>query len=207
MTTETDTLAIPATDGDAGWQPGSQWELWGDGLRSLVAGICWATVTRMTLADGGTGFAAIVDGELLHGRGLDHPFLFRHQRDAIDAAVEATGSRAGGPPGSRRDDLNAAAAMHDRAVDKWLYSLARAEGGMPHLAAWRHSIRQGCDVWTLDVSGRSAAVVEMPSYRTWRRCYALVVNGGEVVADDAGNLIEFDSIFPAMRVAADQIGI
>ena len=202
MTTDTYTLATPVTDDDADWQPGQEWAPWGDGLRSLLAGICWATVAPVPLADGGTAFAAIVDGELLHGRGLDHPFLFRRQRDAVAAAVEANGVRAGGPPGSRRDDLNAAAAMHDRSVEKWLYLLSRET--MPQLAAWRRSSQRGCDVWTLAMPGRSVAVVQIPSCRVWSLSYAVVV-GSCVLRDDAGVVREFDSLLSAMRTAQAEI--
>jgi hypothetical protein len=208
MTAETDTLAIPTTGEDAGQHPGADWQPRGDGLRAYIAGICWATVAPVPLASGEIAFAAIVDGEPVFSSELGHPLLFRRQRDALAAAWEAVQALAGSPWASQRNAPDAGAAAHDRCVDKQLYLLARAEGAVPHLAAWRHSTRQhDCDVWTLDVSGRSAAVVQMPFYGVWRRCYAVVGDGGGVVADGAGNVIEFESLLPAMRAAVSEIGI
>jgi len=207
MTTETDTLATPATADDADCQPSQEWEPWGDGLRAWLAGICWATVAPVPLTDGSAAFAAIVDGETLHGCGMDNPFLFRRQRDALAGAWEAAQALAGNPWASQRNAPDAGAAAHDRIVEKQLYLLARAEGGIPHLTAWRHSIKQNCDVWTLDVSGRSAAVVQIPFYRAWRRCYAVLMDDGQALADGAGNVIEFYGILPAMRAAVSTIRI
>lgn len=212
MTTETDTLANPAVADDADWQPGPEWEPWGDGLRARLVGYCWATVAPVPRPGGGTAFTAIVDGELLYSFEPDHPLLFRREPDAIAEAVEAVQARVGNLGASRRNAPDAAAhppercrsfnavdaSVHDRFVDKWLYALSRE--ATPQLAAWRHSTRQECDVWTLHVSGRSAAVVQIPFYRVWRLRYAVLVDG-HALTDDAGAMMQFVSLLPAMRAA------
>lgn len=217
MNTETDVMTNPGVDSDdADWQPGLGWEPWGDGLRARLAGYCWATVAPVPLVGGSTGFAAIVDGELLHSFEPDHPFLFWHRRDAIAEAEEAGQARVGSLWASRRNVPDAAAhppercrslnavdaSVHDRFVDKWLYVLSRE--AMPQLAAWRHSTRQDHDVWTLHTPERGAAIVQVPWYRVQRRCYAVFLDE-RALMDDAGHLIQFDSLLQAIRTVEDAV--